>query len=397
MVIGRAGTNGGIANERLEILWGSRGDPRQHALRRGELVDVQQVIAETKKSLEDLRKSLTQIKADIDSLNVAVGNLEDQLLSVQDRIDAAEDALTTLEGLIADIDGRLTSIDGNILTLQTDVSHLQTDLAALQGSVTGVTTDIAYLQADITALTSRVSANEADITQLKLDVDELELGLPSLAVTADLNTAVRNKEFQWSNTSTNTPLAGSYGRGFTLASSSSDLTQVGIINGTGQTFVRFRNAGAWGTWQDVVSLRAEPFALQSNPGATPFPAGAYTAIPLFTSAELSGGIVKTGNSTFTAPQAGLYQFELEVRANGGVAGQPTVGTPLAVSMDGTTVPTSLRAGYSAAGVVAVTTIIRLECTERLAAGVQRVPYILNQGAAAYQVASAVLKITRLGA
>lgn len=396
MAGGRAGTNGGIANERLEILWGSRGNPRDHALRRGELVDLQRVIEETKKSLKDLRQALEQVKNDIDDLNTAVANLEDQLQTLQDRIDAAEDALAELEAMIAAIEGRLTSIDANILGLQTDVSHLQTDVAALQGDIGSVTTDVAFLQTELTALTSRVSATEADITLLELDVNELELGLPSLLVTADLNTAVRNKEFQWSNTSTNTPVAGSYGRGFTMASSSNDLTQVGIINATGQMFVRFRTAGSWSAWQDIVSLRAEPFALQSNPGATPFPAGAYTAIPLFTSTELTG-ITKTGNSTFTVPLAGLYQFELEVRVNGGATSHPPVGTPLGLSIDGTTVPTSLRAGYSTAAVAAATTILRLECTERLAAGAQRVPYILNQGGAAYQVASAVLKITRLSA
>ena len=392
----RGGIGGGILAEKVEILWGDRGNPRQHALRKGELVDVQRIIEETRKSLADLRKSLELVKGDIDELNAAVDGIELELVGVQDRIDEAESALTALEGTIAVIDGRLTSIDTSILTLQTDVSHLQTDLAALQGDVGNVTTDVAFLQADLTALTARVGATEADITQLELDVNELELGMSSLPGTADLDTAVRNKEFQWSNTSANTPVAGSYGRGFTIASNSSDLTQVGIVNATGQWFMRYRTGGTWSAWADLVSLRAEPFALQSNPGATPFPAGAYTAIPLYTSTELTG-ITKTGSSTFTVPQAGLYLFELEVRADGGASSQTPVGTPIGISIDGTTVPTSLRAGNSAADTVAATTILRLSCTERLAAGAQRVPYILNQGAAAYQVASAVLKITRLSA
>lgn len=392
----RGGIGGGILAEKVEILWGARGNQREHALRKGELADVQRIIEEARKSLADLRNALEQVKIDIDDLNAAMTNLEDQLETVQERIDAAYAALTELEGMIATIEGRLTTIDASILTLQTDVSHLQTDLAALQGDVGSVTTDVAFLQADLTALTARVDATESDITQLELDVNELELGLSSLPVTADLDTAVRNKEFQWSNTSTNTPVAGSYGRGFTIASSSNDLTQVGIVNAIGQWFVRYRTGGTWGSWVDVVSLRAEPFALQSNPGATPFPAGAYTAIPLYTSTELTG-ITKTGSSTFTVPQAGLYLFELEVRVDGGAPSQPPVGAPIGISIDGTTVPTSLRAGNSAADTVAATTILRLSCTERLAAGAQRVPYILNQGAAAYQVASAVLKITRLSA
>lgn len=143
-------------------------------------------------------------------------------------------------------------------------------------------------------------------------------------------------------------------------------------------------------------LQAEPYALQSNPGTTPFPSGAYTAIPFFTNTELTG-ITKTGSSTFTVPTAGLYQFELEVRINGGATSMPPVGTAIGISFDTTTVPTTLRAGYSAGVAVSALTVLRLTCVERLAAGAQRVPYILNQGAAAYQVASAVLKIARLSA
>ena len=142
-----------------------------------------------------------------------------------------------------------------------------------------------------------------------------------------------------------------------------------------------------------------PFSLGYLPYLIPGLLGylVIIAIPFFTNTELSGGITKTGNSTFTVPVAGLYQFELEVRINGGATSMPPVGTAIGISFDTTTVPTALRAGYSAGVAVSALTVLRLTCVERLAAGAQRVPYILNQGAAAYQVASAVLKIARLSA
>lgn len=372
----RSGLTNQLATEKLEILWGSRGNPRDWALRRGELLDVQKIIAEVKKSIESLKTALQQVKEDIDAINAQITAIENRLNEVEQNINDLETAMDALEQRILDAESALTQLESDIAAISTEL-----------GNVGG---DVTQLQADLAALTSRVSTAEEDITNL-------ELGLPSLVVTADLNTAVRNKEFQWSNTSTNTPVAGSYGRGWTLASSANDLTQIGIINTTGQTYVRFRTGGTWGAWSDLISLRAEPYALQSNPGTTSFPATAFTAIPLFTSTELSGGIAKTGNSTFTVPQAGLYQFELEVRMNGGATNMPPVGTAIGLSIDTTTVPTSLRAGYSAGDSVAALTILRLVCTERLAAGAQRVPYIYNGGAAAYQVVSATFKITRLSA
>lgn len=97
------------------------------------------------------------------------------------------------------------------------------------------------------------------------------------------------------------------------------------------------------------------------------------------------------------PVAGVYLFEVEVRFNGGATDHPPIGTPFAISTDTTTAPTVPRPGFSVSDVVRAMTITRLVCTERLAAGAQRVAYILNQGAGAYQAASAVVKITRLSA
>jgi prefoldin subunit 5 len=386
----RAGVTNQLATEKLEILWGSRGNQRDWALRRGELIDVQKVIAEVRKSLDSLKQALQEVKDDIDDINAQITQIEARLNEVEQNINDLETAMDALEQRIGDAESALTQ-------LEADIAAITAELGNVGGDITQLQIDVSHLQTDLTALTARVAASEGDITNLELDVNELELGLPSLTVTADLNTAVRNKEFQWSNTSTNTPVAGSYGRGWTVASSANDLTQFGVINTTGQTYVRFRTGGTWGGWTDLISLRAEPYALQSNPGTTPFPATSYTAIPLFTSTELSGGITKTGNSTFTVPQDGLYHFELEVRINGGATSMPPVGTTIGLSIDTTTVPTSLRAGYSAGDAIAALTVLRLVCTERLAAGVQRVPYIYNGGAAAYQVVSATLKITRLSA
>ena len=138
------------------------------------------------------------------------------------------------------------------------------------------------------------------------------------------------------------------------------------------------------------------YAVQSNPVDNPFDPG-FEAIPLYTNGELTGGITLTDSKIFTVPVAGVYLFEVEVSFNGGATDHPPIGTPFAISTDTTTAPTVPRPGFSVSDVVRAMTITRLVCTERLAAGAQRVAYILNQGAGAYQAASAVVKITRLSA
>lgn len=394
---GRAGINNNIFTERLEVLWGARGNPREWALRRGELVDVQRIIADVRKSLDDLKKSLQAVKDDIDAINVQIAAIELRLNEAEQAINDMEAELDALDTRIDAAEASLTQIETSVSAINTQLAHINTEIGSIGGDVTALQNSINALQNTVSGMQTSITGINQDITELQLDVANLEAGDASLPVLADLNTALRNHNFQWSNTSTNTPIAGSSGRGTTIASSANDLTQLGIINATGQMFVRYRSGGTWSAWQDVVAARAEPYAVQSNPGATPFPANAYTAIPFFTNVEISGGITVSSSKTFTVPIAGLYQFELEVRANGGLTGMPVIGAPLGLSIDGVTVPTSLRPGYSAAYQVQTTTIMRLVCTERLAAGAQRVAYLLNQGMASYQVASAMIKITRLSA
>lgn len=144
------------------------------------------------------------------------------------------------------------------------------------------------------------------------------------------------------------------------------------------------------------SESALPFALMSNPGATPFPASSYMAIPFYTNGEQSGITVSSSN-TFNIPSDGLYMFDLEIRINGGATSQPPVGTSIAVTLDGTTTPKALRAGYSVAEAVKALSVFRLVCVERLVKGDARRAWVLNQGTAAYQVTSAIMKAVRLGA
>ena len=161
-------------------------------------------------------------------------------------------------------------------------------------------------------------------------------------------------------------------------------------------YVRYLTGTTWTAWIST-TVSALPFLAYSNTGSTPFPAAAYTAIPFYTSREAVGGITMTSNLTITVPSAGLYDFELEVRVNGGSTNMPPVGTVLGISIDTVTAPTSLRPGYSAAGAIDSISAIRLHCRERLAAGATRRAYLYNGGAATYQVASAFIKVTRVGA
>lgn len=303
-MVARAGQNLNLLLEKVEILYGNRGNPKEWALRRGELVDVQKIIADVRKSLDDLKKSLQQVKDDIDQINVRLGDAETRLNEAEQAINDLEAILQTLEKRIASAEGALTQLEQAIAKVNTQVGTIGGDLKGVQDDVATIKQNVTSINSAIDALTQRVSAVESAI--------------------------------------------------------------------------------------------ASVFCLQSNPGATPFTNGVFRAIPFYTPGE-STGITLTSNTQFKVSKAGLYQFELEVRINGGLSNMFPIGAGVALSIDTTTVPTTPRAGYSVADQVKTLTILRLVCVERLAANDVRVAYLLNQGMASYQVASAVIKIVRISA
>lgn len=216
---------------------------------------------------------------------------------------------------------------------------------------------------------------------------------------ADLNDVVRGQFFTWSAATTNLPVGSSYGRGFAIASDADNVTQFAVVNGTGAMYIRYKTTGTWGAWAQAGGSSggaALPFLMYSNPGSTPFPTVAFTAIPFYTKNEDSTGLTMASNTTITAAAAGLYDFEVEVRINGGATGSFPVGTSVGISIDGATTPTTMRMGYSVADAVQTQFILRLNCRERLAANATRKVYLYNWGTGSYTITSAVVKVTRVG-
>lgn len=318
-MVQRAGQNLQLLLEKVEILYGTRGNPRDWALRRGELVDVQKIIADVRKSLDDLKKSLQQVKEDIDQINVHIAELEGRLSNAEQAINDLDRALAALEIRIHDAESSLTQ-------LESEITRVNGEIGQIGGDLQGVQADIASIHGAIAQINGTIGSIETNITDIESDINAMSNQIT--AITAELSSV---------------------------------------------------------------------FLLYSNPGATPFDSKVFRAIPFYTIGENTGGVALTSNTRFTVAKAGVYQFELEVRINGGAANMPPLATPVGMSIDTTTVPTGMRAGYSVADEVKGRTIIRLVCMERLAAGAQRVAYFYNDGAAAYQVASAVIKIVRISA
>ncbi|QEQ94893.1 hypothetical protein pEaSNUABM56_00094 [Erwinia phage pEa_SNUABM_56] len=138
------------------------------------------------------------------------------------------------------------------------------------GSVTFATTAEAQAGTSTTVAMSPARTRE--------QFEPLGFGSTYTNEVANLNTLTKGQFFNWGASSTNTPVASSYGRGIMIPAGTGYATQLGIVNDTGATYVRFNNNGTWTSWVAVggsgtaavmkASGTGHAAGLAPDPGAT---------------------------------------------------------------------------------------------------------------------------------
>lgn len=151
---------------------------------------------------------------------------------------------------ISDLDPAGNLVDADTLPLvqgATLKKTVRTTLLALANFILGKRPWATLEQAtDATSTTTVMSP-----TRVREFCESRGFGGTYTTVTTNLNNAINGGFFSWDNTSTNTPVASSYGRGMTLPSGTGYLTQVGIVNGTSKVYIRYQNGAAptdWSAW-----------------------------------------------------------------------------------------------------------------------------------------------------
>lgn len=225
----------------------------------------------------------------------------------------------------------------------------------------------------------------------------LALGSTYLNSATDLNKALTNNAFAWANTTLNIPVSGTYGRGYTFASSTTDATQIAIVNGTGKRYIRFMNAGKWDSaWTDLDALLTQPYCSWTNPGGATFTTGVWAKVGLYTKGEDLNGM--SNGTTFTAPSAGIYQFELYVQVTVGATNGPKAGTVVMLQTAvSSSTPTAVRAGCCGSVIAGTLSVLTVTFTERLAKGETRSLYITHNNGTNMALTAAAMKATRISA
>lgn len=166
--------------EAVRTLNGEIGDATRSkaALRRGELAEVQKLIAEIKLGADALRRAIEKINEDIEAINV-------ELVQLKDRIEAAE-------ALLAQLELDLASLQSAINALEADIAALEARASAIEGTLDQASADIQVMRAELTLTTQSSNDNQAAIAVLDDRVDAvegrattLEADLSALTLTVD--------------------------------------------------------------------------------------------------------------------------------------------------------------------------------------------------------------------
>lgn len=189
------------------------------------------------------------------------------------------------------------------------------------GTGSGESISLATPEQSKAAASATIAATPAGVREF---MEQFGLASTFRNESTDLDLEVKGGLFSWGPTTLHTPVAGSYGRGIVIPSSSGYVTQLSIENGTGKLHVRFQN-GTWDAeWTAVSSggsivlatnaqsLAAELATVAATPSGVREYLEQFGLTASFTSTaenldtKTKGGMFNWGPTTVNAPVAGSY-------------------------------------------------------------------------------------------
>ena len=173
-----AGQAGGqdwrVIKEKVEILFGQRGDKRLAAMRMGDAIDLREFIAALRKGTADVQRDLGDAQAALESLSSSLSSTQADLADANTAISDAQASLATLTGdlssLQSDLDAAQEAIEAlgdNGATIAADVEDIRTGAAAVSVP-------------DIAAVTVGAPPTAAEYNALLSDVTNLQTALVAL-------------------------------------------------------------------------------------------------------------------------------------------------------------------------------------------------------------------------
>jgi chromosome segregation ATPase len=157
-----------VLKEKVEVLNGDRGDSSKQAMRRGEVTDLQNFIAQLRKGETDIQRALKKAQTDlataqqqITDLDTEVSTAEQSITDLNQQIAAAQSAITAAQAAI-------TALGANGAAIAGTVSNLQDAVAAITiPALTSASVSLPPTAADFNSLRDDVVAIHGALQDMK--------------------------------------------------------------------------------------------------------------------------------------------------------------------------------------------------------------------------------------
>lgn len=132
--------------EKVEILYGDRGDRRKAAMREGDAEDLREFIARLRKGTADVQKdlavaveTLTQLSTDLDTIGASLDETRTDLDQTKAGLEAAQGTLTALQSSLSSVQDAIAAAQSAIDTLDQSGAAVAQDLLTLKTATAAVT------------------------------------------------------------------------------------------------------------------------------------------------------------------------------------------------------------------------------------------------------------------
>lgn len=162
-----------VLKEKVEILFGQRGDKRMAAMRAGDAIDLREFIAALRKGTADVQRDLKDAEASLETLANSLSTTQSNLADTNSALASAQSTLGTLAGNVASLQADIETAQDAIDTLGDSGALISARVDDIQSAVGAVpvptltSADAAAaptmgehnaLRADVVALTSALAS-----------------------------------------------------------------------------------------------------------------------------------------------------------------------------------------------------------------------------------------------
>lgn len=160
-----------IIKQKVEVLAGERGDPRQAAIRMIYLSQLQELISKLTKSTTSMQALVSALNADVVGVRGDVLIVQESVAHVQADVGGLQDDVIQVTSNVAIIQQSLSDANEDLETLQLEIGNLQTEVNGLAGvtaEVDQLQLDVGTLQTGQTNLTNTVNGIQSDVTAVPI-------------------------------------------------------------------------------------------------------------------------------------------------------------------------------------------------------------------------------------